>query len=268
MRSLEWGCSLSSWLSRRPWPAVSPCEEAKSRCRKRHTHAIWMCVYLPGPDARATITIIWLRRRRSSTRSHWPSSSAAWPTHSMRLRVGLPRFPNRALNRAGDGQHRPGALNRVLALVDRADGHGHASAADGAMDNACSFFLKGATADDETPARASVPFSEPADQLGCVAPDPGAAISEWVAKGVGPFLTLPGVTLECSYRAASPNRRSGRIRPAGRPPIELIQPPNDEPSNYRDFLAAGGNGPHHHGWFCQDYAAATGPDARIEGQNG
>ena len=48
--------------------------------------------------------------------------------------------------------------------------------------------------------RASVPFSEPADQLGCVVPDLAAAISEWVAKGVGPFLTLPGVTLECSYQ--------------------------------------------------------------------
>jgi hypothetical protein len=72
--------------------------------------------------------------------------------------------------------------------------------------------------------RASVPFSEPADQLGCVVPDLGAAISEWVAKGVGPFLTLPGLMLDCSYRS--------------KPKI----------------------------WV--DYAAATGPDARIEGQNG
>jgi hypothetical protein len=58
--------------------------------------------------------------------------------------------------------------------------------------------------------RASVPFSEPADQLGCVVPDLGAAISEWVAKGVGPFLTLPGLMLDCPI---GPNRRSGSITP-------------------------------------------------------
>jgi hypothetical protein len=37
--------------------------------------------------------------------------------------------------------------------------------------------------------------------------------------------------------------------------IELICPLNDQPSPYRDFLAAGRSGPHHHGWFCDDYAA-------------
>ena len=36
---------------------------------------------------------------------------------------------------------------------------------------------------------------------------------------------------------------------------ELIQPVNDQPSAYRDFLAAGGNGAHHHGWCCNDYSA-------------
>jgi hypothetical protein len=111
--------------------------------------------------------------------------------------------------------------------------------------------------------RASVPFSEPADQLGCVVPDLGAAISEWVAKGVGPFLTLPGVTLDCSYRGRKSKPKIGvAFSQQGDLQIELIQPLNDEPSTYHDFLAAGGNGPHHHGWFCQDYAAATADAAR------
>jgi len=108
-----------------------------------------------------------------------------------------------------------------------------------------------------------VPFSEPADQLGCVVPDLGAAISEWVAKGVGPFLTLPRVTLDCSYRGRKSKPKIGvALSQQGDLQIELIQPLNDEPSTYRDFLAAGGNGPHHHGWFCQDYAAATADAAR------
>ena len=59
------------------------------------------------------------------------------------------------------------------------------------------------------PSRASVPFSEPADQLGCVVPDLAAAISEWVAKGVGPFLTLPGVTLDCFYRGRKSKPKIG-----------------------------------------------------------
>jgi hypothetical protein len=92
--------------------------------------------------------------------------------------------------------------------------------------------------------RASVPFSEPADQLGCVVPDLGAAISEWVAKDVGPFLTLPGVTLDCSYRGRKSKPKIGvAFSQQGDLQIELIQPLNDEPSTYRDFLAAGGKNP-------------------------
>jgi NADPH:quinone reductase len=53
--------------------------------------------------------------------------------------------------------------------------------------------------------------------------------------------------------------------------VELIQPVNDQPSAYRDFLAAGGNGAHHHGWFCDDYVAeldAAERDGRVELQQG
>lgn len=113
------------------------------------------------------------------------------------------------------------------------------------------------------PPRVSVPFLEPADQLGCVVPDLGAAISEWVAKGVGPFLTLPGVTLDCSYQGRNSKPKiEVAFGQQGDLQIELIRPVNDEPSTYRDFLASGGSGPHHHGWFCQDYAAATADAAR------
>jgi integrase len=112
----------------------------------------------------------------------------------------------------------------------------------------------------------SAPFSEPPDQLGCVVPDLQVAISEWAAKGVGPFLTMRGVTLG-AYRyqgRSSKPKIDAAFSQQGDLQIELIQPVNAEPSAYRDFLAAGGNGAHHHGWFCEDYAAAIAAAARAE----
>ena len=52
--------------------------------------------------------------------------------------------------------------------------------------------------------------------------------------------------------------------------IELIQPLDDEPSGYRDFLAAGNSGAHHHAWFCDDYRAqvAAARAGRAELQSG
>jgi Glyoxalase/Bleomycin resistance protein/Dioxygenase superfamily len=117
------------------------------------------------------------------------------------------------------------------------------------------------------------PFSDPPDQLGCVVPDLQVAISEWASKGVGPFLTMRKVTLG-GYRY---ERRSSKPKldvafsQQGDLQIELIEPVNDERSAYRDFLAAGGNGAHHHGWFCNDYSAeidAAERDGRAELQRG
>src|SRR5438445_5426851 len=87
----------------------------------------------------------------------------------------------------------------------------------------------------------STPFSDPPDQLGCVVPDLQVAISEWAAKGVGPFLTMRKVTLG-GYRyegRSSKPKLDVAFSQQGDLQIELIQPVNDEPSAYRDFLAAG-----------------------------
>ena len=103
----------------------------------------------------------------------------------------------------------------------------------------------------------STPFSDPPDQLGCVVPDLQVAISEWAAKSVGPFLTMRKVTLGGYHyegRSSKP-KLDVAFSQQGDLQIELIQPVNDEPSAYRDFLAAGGNRAHHHGWFCNDYSA-------------
>ena len=119
----------------------------------------------------------------------------------------------------------------------------------------------------------TAPFHDPPDQLGCVVPDLDAAIAGWVAQGVGPFLTMRGVVLADYAYQGRPSRP--RIDVAfsqqGDLQIELIQPVDEQPSAYRDFLAAGRSGPHHHGWFCDDYAAqvrSAGADGRRELQHG
>lgn len=110
-------------------------------------------------------------------------------------------------------------------------------------------------------------FDRPPDQLGCVVPDLDAAIAEWNAQGVGPFLTMKGAVLAdyvYDSRASRP-KLDVAFSQQGDLQIELIQPVGDEPSAYRDFLAGGGHGPHHHGWFCEDYTGDV-IAARAEGR--
>lgn len=113
-------------------------------------------------------------------------------------------------------------------------------------------------------ARTAAPFERPPDQLGCVVPDLDAAIAEWVGKGVGPFLVMRKVALaDYTYRGRpSRPKLDVAFSQDGELQIELIQPLDDRPSAYRDFLAAGGSGPHHHGWFCDDYAGELDAAAR------
>jgi NADPH2:quinone reductase len=119
----------------------------------------------------------------------------------------------------------------------------------------------------------STPFSDPSDQLGCVVPDLQVAISDWAAKDVGPFLVVRKVTPGVYRYEGRPSRLKLDIAfsQQGELQIELIQPVNDEPSAYRDFLAAGRSGAHHHGWFCNEYAAdlaAAERAGRVELQRG
>jgi hypothetical protein len=102
------------------------------------------------------------------------------------------------------------------------------------------------------------PFSGPPDQLGCVVPDLDTAISEWAARGVGPFLVMKNVTLSAFTYEGRPSKPKADFgfSQQGELQIELIAPRNDAPSGYRDFLASGRSGEHHHGWFCDDYSAA------------
>jgi hypothetical protein len=108
------------------------------------------------------------------------------------------------------------------------------------------------------------PFDRPPDQLGCVVPDLDDAIAEWVGRGVGPFLVMRKVALaDYTYRGQpSQPKLDVAFSQDGDLQIELIQPLDDRPSAYRDFLAEGHSGEHHHGWFCDDYAEQVDAAAR------
>jgi Glyoxalase/Bleomycin resistance protein/Dioxygenase superfamily len=119
----------------------------------------------------------------------------------------------------------------------------------------------------------STPFADPPGQLGCVVSDLGAAIEQWAERGVGPFLMMRGVTLGGYVYRGRPSKPKIHVgfSQQGETQIELIQPVNDEPSAYRDFLAEGRSGDHHHGWFCDDYPAevlAAAAAGRSELQHG
>ncbi len=102
------------------------------------------------------------------------------------------------------------------------------------------------------------PFSASIDQLGIVVPDLEAAIGEWLELGIGPFLIVRGAAVaEYEYRGKSSKPvLDVAFAQKGEVQLELIQQANDAPSVYRDFIAAGGNGFHHFGWFCESYQSA------------
>ena len=100
----------------------------------------------------------------------------------------------------------------------------------------------------------------PIDQLGYVVDDIEGAMGHWTSRlGVGPFYFLPGPPLEALTYRGRPT--AARIAVAlafcGPLQVELIQPLDDEPTPYRDFMAAHGTGLHHVGRFVDDYDEAV-----------
>jgi hypothetical protein len=97
-------------------------------------------------------------------------------------------------------------------------------------------------------------------QNGFVVRDIQAAMRHWAEKlGIGPFLYREEASFAgFSYRGSpSQARASLAFAHAGSLQIELIQPLDDEPSMYRDFLAAGREGLHHLGYLVDGYEAVV-----------
>jgi Glyoxalase/Bleomycin resistance protein/Dioxygenase superfamily len=98
----------------------------------------------------------------------------------------------------------------------------------------------------------------PIDQLGYVVDDIEGAMAQWVEKlGVGPFYFLPSPPLvDLVYQGRPTGARIAvALSFSGPLQIELIQPLDDEPTPYRDFMVGHGTGLHHVARFAEDYDA-------------
>lgn len=92
-------------------------------------------------------------------------------------------------------------------------------------------------------------------QNGCVVRDLDQAIGAWSEIGVGPWLTLrevhqPGSRYRnqtCAPTVSIAFANSGPLQ------IELIQPLDETPNAYREFLESGRQGLHHLAWWAQDF---------------
>jgi hypothetical protein len=100
----------------------------------------------------------------------------------------------------------------------------------------------------------------PIDQLGYVVDDIQGAMTQWVERlGVGPFYFLPSPPMQdLTYRGRPTGARIAvALSFSGPLQIELIQPLDDEPTPYRDFIGVHGTGLHHVARFVEDYESAV-----------
>jgi hypothetical protein len=113
-------------------------------------------------------------------------------------------------------------------------------------------------------------------QNGYVVTDLDAAMAEWLALGVGPWVTIGPMEQTMQYRRRTTTplltiafANSGDLQ------IELIHQGDDAPSAYREFLeAAPGGGFHHLAWWTEDFDAVraalveAGHEIVLEGDGG
>lgn len=95
-------------------------------------------------------------------------------------------------------------------------------------------------------------------QNGYVVRDIQAAMEHWAQKlGIGPWFFVERVQVDhFRYRGEdSPLEMSVAMANSGDLQIELIQPTNDAPSMYRDFLASGREGLQHVAYWTTEYQA-------------
>ena len=94
-------------------------------------------------------------------------------------------------------------------------------------------------------------------QIGFVVRDLDATLQSWIALGVGPWFTIRNLEQkDCRYRGelCEPTI-SIALANTGPMQVELIQPHDDGPSIYREFLDAGREGFHQLAWWPTDFDA-------------
>lgn len=92
-------------------------------------------------------------------------------------------------------------------------------------------------------------------QIGYVVRDIDAAMDSWLRHGVGPWFYVDRVQTDYfRYRGAdSDMQMSVALANSGDVQLELIQPRNDAPSMYKDFLDSGREGMQHIAYWSDDF---------------
>lgn len=92
-------------------------------------------------------------------------------------------------------------------------------------------------------------------QIGYVVRDIDTAMENWVKHGVGPWFYVDRVQTDYfRYRGVdSGMQMSVALANSGDVQLELIQPRNDAPSMYRDFLESGREGMQHIAYWSNDF---------------
>ena len=92
-------------------------------------------------------------------------------------------------------------------------------------------------------------------QIGYVVEDIHASIDEWVRHGVGPWFYIDDVVTDFFryHGNDSDMKMSVAIANSGDIQIELIQPRNDAPSAYKDFLDSGRQGAQHIAYWSTNF---------------
>ncbi|WP_458318892.1 VOC family protein [Mycolicibacterium brisbanense] len=93
------------------------------------------------------------------------------------------------------------------------------------------------------------------NQIGYVVRDIHSSMDRWVRHGVGPWFYVENVVTDYfRYRGEdSVMTMSVALANSGDLQLELIQPTNDAPSMYRDFLESGREGAQHIAYWTTDY---------------
>jgi hypothetical protein len=102
-------------------------------------------------------------------------------------------------------------------------------------------------------------YARKVEQLGDVVPDLEQEIKWWLARGVGPWLTLGPYTIKHTEYLGkpSPPRLILAFCQVGGVQLEIIQQLNDVPSPYSAFYAAGKSRLHHCAYYVEsDYQKA------------
>jgi hypothetical protein len=92
-------------------------------------------------------------------------------------------------------------------------------------------------------------------QIGYVVEDIHASMDEWVRHGVGPWFYIDDVVTDFFryHGNDSDMKMSVAIANSGDIQIELIQPRNDAPSVYKDFLDSGRQGAQHIAYWSTNF---------------